>query len=344
MDVESMMSNYVKHYALPVLLALVIGVCIPLYAVYLAGSDVNLNAFSFIEVVLIVWGVGALFLVLMAVVLGALKLRWLSDLVMYYVLFWVIIAGFIFPLVERAGMVELDKLPTHTLNLVIVSLSALVMTVLTFTRLKSAVQLFAVVLTVGSVGAAMPTFYDMMTRPDADQSVERFLTLSNKSNVLVLSFDGLAGNVAARVLEADPELKKVFGDFVFFNNAVSTAPATVASLRSEVLGNIDFRALSENSKEVDKKLKDNVNSIQREINAQSDVMTYGVYGDFNPDVNARVAPGALAKRLQGQQLSNAFDIYTYAAARVGTGYLSGIVGDGVANLKKHYLANTTLSE
>ena len=40
-----MMSNYVKHYALPVLLALVIGVCIPLYAVYLAGSDVNLNAF-----------------------------------------------------------------------------------------------------------------------------------------------------------------------------------------------------------------------------------------------------------------------------------------------------------
>ena len=158
MDVESMMSNYVKHYALPVLLALVIGVCIPLYAVYLAGSDVNLNAFSFIEVILIVWGVGALFLVLMAVVLGALKLRWLSDLVMYYVLFWVIIAGFIFPLVERAGMVELDKLPTHTLNLVIVSLSALVMTVLTFTRLKSAVQLFAVVLTIGSVGAAMPTF------------------------------------------------------------------------------------------------------------------------------------------------------------------------------------------
>lgn len=107
-----MMSNYVKHYALPVLLALVIGVCIPLYAVYLAGSDVNLNALSFIEVILIVWGVGALFLVLMAVVLGALKLRWLSDLVMYYVLFWVIIAGFIFPLVERAGMVELDKLPT----------------------------------------------------------------------------------------------------------------------------------------------------------------------------------------------------------------------------------------
>ena len=337
-----MMSNYVKHYALPVLLALVIGVCIPLYAVYLAGSDVNLNAFSFIEVVLIVWWVGALFLVFMAVVLGALKLRWLSDLVMYYVLFWVIIAGFIFPLVERAGMVELDKLPTHTLNLVIVSLSALVMTVLTFTRLKSAVQLFAVVLTVGSVGAAMPTFYDMMTRPDADQSVERFLTLSNKSNVLVLSFDGLAGNVAARVLEADPELKKVFGDFVFFNNAVSTAPATVASLRSEVLGNIDFRALSENSKEVDKKLKDNVNSIQREINAQSDVMTYGVYGDFNPDVNARVAPGALAKRLQGQQLSNAFDIYTYAAARVGTGYLSGIVGDGVANLKKTLLGKYNL--
>ena len=61
MDVESMMSNYVKHYALPVLLALVIGVCIPLYAVYLAGSDVNLNAFSFIEVILVVWGVGLYF-------------------------------------------------------------------------------------------------------------------------------------------------------------------------------------------------------------------------------------------------------------------------------------------
>ena len=56
-----MMSNCVKHYALPVLLALVIGVCIPLYAVYLAGSDVNLNAFSFIEVVLAVWGLGLYF-------------------------------------------------------------------------------------------------------------------------------------------------------------------------------------------------------------------------------------------------------------------------------------------
>ena len=64
-------------------------------------------------------------------------------------------------------------------------------------------------------------------------------TLSNESNLLVISFDGLPGKIVDQIFFDYPKLKSSFNDFRYFNNVISTSVQTKGSILTELYGNID---------------------------------------------------------------------------------------------------------
>jgi hypothetical protein len=101
--------------------------------------------------------------------------------------------------------------------------------------------------------------------------------LSNDNNIIVLSFDGIPGNVARDVLQAQPTLAKAFKDFKFFGNVIAAAPATSASIRAELFGVRSFRQIGKTDAQVNSKL----DMRELTINRLDNVYTYGNYSSFN---------------------------------------------------------------
>lgn len=327
------MLNTLIRSAIPILAASTLFLWVPLYELYLSFNDINFSAGGFFIFSLLVSLLAGCVFTAISEILVALRLRQLSNGLFYFITFWASISGFLLPLVKAAGMTAPEDLDIDYTNLVIVSMASLVLTLLTYTNLKSAVHVFLLVLLVASVGSAAPKLY----RESA--SVERFSGLSKSDNVIVLSFDGLAGVVAKQVIEEDPKLKNAFKDFIFYENAVSLAPATVASIRSELYGNINFRELSETSTELPEKLSDRTNSIKRENLAATDVMTYGAYSAFSEDPQDNVIPGTLIKSDFQEKVATALNFYPHIAARIGTPFLAGFINDEIRPLQGKYFSS-----
>ncbi|HEY1027959.1 MAG TPA: sulfatase-like hydrolase/transferase [Pseudomonas sp.] len=299
---------------------------VPLYVVYLSINDINFNLFDFFASSLLVTLAASLVLFAGASLLSSLRLNWLGSFALYFILFWCGLAGYMLPLVQQAGMVSPEDLATNSQNLALVASASLALALLTFTRLKSATQIFLAILTVTTLGSALPSLFS------SNASLDRFSALSTQDNVLVLSFDGLAGSAAKQVLEEDPELKEQLKDFIFFDNAVSTAPATWTSIRSELYGNFNFREIKGDNGKPMLIPKNLTNSLQRERAAGADVVTYGAYSVFNEEKADQVTPLALGGGTFSERASTALDLYPYVAARVGTAVVAGITIEQINTL------------
>ncbi|MEK1913367.1 sulfatase-like hydrolase/transferase [Pseudomonas sp. S1Bt23] len=325
------MLGLLKRLALPFLAASTIFLWVPVYALYLSRSDINFSISGFFVFSIIITCVAGLVFSIFSVVLESLRLRWLGSGILYFIVFWVSLAGFLLPLAGRAGMQSPEELPTNVLNLILVSFISLVLTLLACTKLRSAVKVFLLVLLVSSVGPAAFKLYNL------GSTMARFSELSATDNVVVLSLDGIPGVVAKQVLEDNLQLKAALKDFVFYDNAVSLAPATTASLRSELYGNIDFRQLADSTVDLDQKLSDKANSIAREQSASSNVMTYGAYSYFNDVPSDTIIPGTLLESNNEEKAGTALNFYPHIASRIGTPVLAGWVGEGLHDIQERYL-------
>lgn len=328
------MSIILKRSIISAFAASTLFLWVPLYAIYLALADVNFSIKDFFIFSLVLTGAASFIFFIASSLMAKLGLNWLAKTILYFIIFWTSLSGFLFPLAGKAGMVSPEDLPTNARNLAIVTCLALLLTSLTFTKIKPATQAFALILVSTSLASATYTLIE------TGSSMSRFSGLSKNDNVVVLSFDGLAGNIAKNVLEDNPELKSALKDFVFYDNAVSTAPATVASLRSELYGNIDFRALSPVSDDLKRLLSGTTNSIKREQQAGSDVITYGVYSSFNDNFSDIIIPGTLIVNSFSEQASIALSFYPHIAARIGTPVLAGLVSEELRTFKKNYLQDS----
>lgn len=325
------MPVYLKRLTLSFFASSTLFLWIPLYALYLSLSDINFSIsgffiFSLMPTVLF----GVLFFAIY-LLLALIRLNWLIRGALYLLIFWVSLSGLLLPLAGKAGMTSPEDLPTNYKNLILVASIALALTLLTYTKLKPATQAFVVILLSTSLGSAAYALYE------TGSSMSRFSGLSSSDNVIVLSLDGIAGNVAKQVIEDNPELKETFKNFVFFDNAVSLAPATVASLRSEVYGNINFREIAATSNELQQKLTSRVNSINREQAASSDLMTYGMYSVFNEKLSDVIIPGTLIESSLSERSSIALSFYPHIAARIGTPALAKVIGEDLQAFQKKYL-------
>ncbi|MDR6578440.1 sulfatase-like hydrolase/transferase [Pseudomonas extremaustralis] len=325
------MPAILKRIFLPIWVASTLFLWVPLYAVYLSINDINFSIHDFFTISVASTALASVLLLLILTLANFLRLKWLANGILYFILFWISISGFIFPLAAPAGMQSPEELPINILNLVITAIASVTLTLLTYTKIKQATQAFVLVLTITSLGSAAGTLYKI------GSPSTRFSSLSSSDNVIVLSFDGLAGGVAMQVLEKDPELKYRLRDFTFYNNAISLAPATEASIRSEVYGNINFRELSEASADLPQKLSEKTNSIKREQNENADVITYGNYSTFNPDLSDVIVPGTFTPSSTEEKIASTLNFYSHIAARTGTPLFAAAVSTQVHAFQKAYL-------
>jgi hypothetical protein len=320
-----------KRASLSLCVASIIFLWIPLYAAYLSINDINFSIRDFFTVSIAITALASILLFLIITLLASIRLQWLANGFLYFILFWVSISGFILPLAAPAGMQSPENLPINILNLTTTAIASLLLTLLTYTKIRPATQVFVFVLTVASLGTAASTLYK------TGSSATHFSELSNLDNVIVLSFDGLSSIIAKQVLEEDSELKYRLRDFMFYDNAISLAPATSASIRSELYGNTNFRGLSNSSEDLPKKLSKKTNSIAREQALNADVMTYGSYSSFNPDLSDIIVPGTLTPSDTEEKIAATLGFYSHIAARIGTPFFAGIVNEEVRALQKSYL-------
>lgn len=325
------MPTILRRSALSLLAASTLFLWIPLYVVYLARGDINFSIKDFFLFSIALTVAASIVFFLACTLLAWLRLNWLASSMLYLAIFWTSFSGLLFPLAGQAGMVAPEDLPIDYRNLFIVGSLTLALTLLTYTKIKPAVQAFVLVLLSTSLGSAAHTLIE------TGASMGRFSGLSKNDNVIALSFDGIAGNVAKQVIEEHPNLKNTFKDFVFYDNAISIAPATVASLRSEIYGNMDFRKISPTSDKLDNKLSDKTNSIKREQQASSDIMTYGVYSMFNDTPSDVIIPGTLIDNGFSEQASIALSFYPHIAARIGSPVLAKLVVKELQAFKQAYL-------
>lgn len=304
---------------------------VPLYSVYLSLNDVNFSIRDFFTISLTITLICSILFYTISITLPNVKLKWLASGILYTIIFWSSVSGLIFPLSAPAGMSSPEKLPINFLNLALTAAIALPLTLLTFTKLKPATQIFAAVLIVSSLSTALPALYS------TGSSASRFSSLSKDDNVIVLSFDGLAGVIAKQIIDENPVLKDKFRDFVFFDNVISLAPATIASLRSELYGNINFREIGNNSKNIQNNLTNRTNSISREQSQFSDVMTYGMYSSFNQVPSDIIFPGTILGSNLDENISLTLNFYPHIAARIGTPVFAKFISERVHNIQQNYL-------
>lgn len=317
---------FYKRAALSLCTAATLFFLVPLYVVYLSKDDINFNIQDFFFSSLLITLACSIFLFACASVLALFRLSWLASLALYFLMLWTSFSGYMLPLVEQAGMKAPEDLLTNSQNLSIVAGASLLLALLTFTRLKSAIQVFLLILTVSTLYSALPPLLA------STASLSRFSSLSTSDNLLVLSFDGLAGNVAKQVLEEDPELKQQLKDFIFFDNAISAAPATWASIRYELYGNINFKDFKDADGKPLLLPPGRSNYLQHEQDDGSDVVTYGAYSTFNWQPGDRITPLTLGGNTLSERAATALILYPHIAARIGTALTARFVSQEIGNL------------
>lgn len=325
------MPAYFKRLTLSFFASSTLFLWIPLYSLYLSLGDINFSISGFFVFSIILTTIFGLVFFTAHCLLSFFRLDWIATGSLYFLTFWISLSGLLLPLAGKAGMISPENLPTNYQNLILVASLSLALTLLTFTKLKPATLAFVVILLSTSLGSAAYTLYE------TGSPTSRFFGLSSNDNVIILSLDGIAGNVAKQVIEDNSEFKETFKDFIFYDNAVSLAPATLASLRSEVYGNINFRELTATSSELPQKLSTSLNSIKREQMAASDVMTYGVYSVFNEKPSDIIIPGTLTTSSLSEYSSIALSFYPHIAARIGTPALTQLIGKRLQAFQKNYL-------
>jgi hypothetical protein len=223
-------------------------------------------------------GLSTIALVGLYVLIRFLKLRGLALYFSIFLVMWISLSGFLIPVIESSAMRTAVSTSINHTNLAIVLSSSIVVALLYSTRLYVLPSIFALVLAITSFTATFPTFLtahaDTQSRPSGWQD---FSTLSKDNNIIVLSFDGIPGNVARDVLQDHPSLVKAFKDFKFFGNVIAAAPATSASIRAELFGVRSFREIGG----TDAQVNSNLDMRELTINRLDNVYTYGNYSTFN---------------------------------------------------------------
>jgi hypothetical protein len=165
-----------------------------------------------------------------------LKLKKIGAILVIFMFNWIALSAFLFPLTTANGLQSVSEAPTNITNLIyVISLS----TFLTFAWVSGLSKIIGAAMATFILVAVVPTLPNMLSGFRKSQEIVA-IELSDKLNVFVIGFDGVPGHAVKEVLEAEPNLKHRFKDFVFFENVASSAPITTVSQAGIIHGNHDF--------------------------------------------------------------------------------------------------------
>jgi len=243
-----MQKNLFSNLLTILIASLVASLAVPVYMMAQSPEDFDFIVLStFLTSGLIFAVLAFLALCLVLAIPVFFKAYKTADHFSLFVIAWIVLAGFILPVSISIGMVEPEKTPIDKLNFVIVFILAISLTVFAVRSSKKAVLWFLALVVTASVIPSLFTVYkhlDLVKMPVAKVAGKNFNDiLSNKKNILVVSFDGLPGRVIADLIKTDSGFSKVFKDFTFFENALSQAPVTRLSLMGEIYGVRDYKSI-----------------------------------------------------------------------------------------------------
>ena len=199
----------------------------------------------------------ALFFVAYFSIMLLLKKFRLTNSIAIFLLSFVFLAIYIFPLSIAPGMVEPEEHGINSTNLAVTLLVSAV--VAGVSAVRHDVFKFALVALVAMSGV---NFVFSIININAGYSAsatartDKFTHISNKRSILVISFDGIPGVVVSDLLNSSDEYGKILKDFTYFPNTYSQSPATFASGLGSIYGTQDFKSLGKSAKEVTEKIKD----------------------------------------------------------------------------------------
>jgi len=252
-------------------------------------------------------------LLIVAIILYLIGLKVSSRCFVVFLLSWITLAGFLFPLVQSDGMVEATKALVNNRHFVLVLLLSVIFSLVALTKLFYVPVVFCTVIIFASLIPSLPTFLKVCSTSES-VSPSGVTEVSTEKNIFVISFDGIPGTVVRNVFEDYPELSEAFKDFAFFTNAVSQAPATHASIRSELFGNRNYHSIASTNKTLDALL--DLNSLP--LNNIQDSFTYGSYNGYNLNSKNKIAPLSFSQISQREKIKQHLYWMELLLARTGT--------------------------
>ena len=184
------------------------------------------------------------------------KLYKLNIFFIYFILSWIVFAGYIFPVSTSTGMTNPNVNPINLINLGLVIMLSFLLGISSLTVLKKYIQIFLITITlITAINSIINIYYSKFNvfnfrDSDIEQGSLEAMKLSNKKNIFVMSFDGVPGNLVTEIIKNDASLSTNFKDFTIFENTISQSPATGASLVGNIFGTHDYKSKGNNIDEV----------------------------------------------------------------------------------------------
>ena len=183
-----------------------------------------------------------------AVVAGVLLLtiRWalagtrfalVYSRLMLFLAFFLIWAGFFFPVSRDFEIGEFQTAPVNWTNLAIVTVLTIAMTLLAVRGYRRQIAAAIGVFLVANV------FVAVIPQNEAGASIESQTSIgaSSEFNIFVVSFDGLSRTTMEQVIAEDEVLEEKLSGFTLFSQAGTSSPATTASIAAELYGNRNYK-------------------------------------------------------------------------------------------------------
>ena len=224
--------------------------------------------------------------------------HWLVDVV-EVLCFFIIAAGFLFPVSIGAGMIDLGEIPANPTNIFFALLSTGIMVWLASGDHRQTLYMWLILfIFLNTVYSGYVFFSEFSNRGDVQQLYE----ISGKRNIFVISFDGISGSAARNILEENKELANLFSGFTIFSHVASSSPATRASIATSLYGNKNYKLHYKTSKQlVDSSPDDLLTNYLTSKDYK--VSTFGEYGYGFKEKN-RLHKSTVARGLSATKLIN----------------------------------------
>jgi hypothetical protein len=230
----------------------------------------------------------------------------------FFLLSWVVLAGFILPVCKSGVIADPVDIPTNYLNFAVLAISSTLLTFLTSTPYKKFT--FQILILIGC-SASISSIY-LFFKNNTFTSNNEHLNVSNQKNIFVVSFDGLSGKIFLESIANNSKFADIFKDFNIYDNVLSQSPSTEASIMGEIYGIRDYKSISATQTELNKKLENKFNSLLI-TNKVKDSYIFGPY-PTNIARHMNLDPPAIISKDNYLNKSDTFDLFKYVLVRVAT--------------------------
>jgi hypothetical protein len=184
-------------------------------------------------------------IVLALICLVMMWVYWLATLLLQrnvgaiFVVFtfnWIALTGFLLPLTDADGTLPFFRASTDFVNLILVIIVSALLTLAWFSKHTKTIAISMAAFVLIAVLPTIPPMFSSFSKTQTQNQIK----LSNESNIILMSFDGVPGHSVKDALLNSPKTANAFKDFTFYENAASSAPSTYSSQLGVVHGNYDF--------------------------------------------------------------------------------------------------------